>query len=104
MIAIYTPVRVKPRYWTSATLSGSVIHIATGRGILTQGTVATRGMITVEPYCNGHLEWPRSLSSPADFPERRLCGMCLERAHNTAPGSLTRPVSPRTITVHVVTT
>ncbi|TLQ43467.1 hypothetical protein [Streptomyces marianii] len=105
MVAIYTPVRVKPRYWTSQTLLGSVIHIATGRGLLTQGTVATHGQIDVEPYCNGHLEWPRALSSPADYPERRLCQLCLDKAHASESPELSPALLPlRTITVHITTT
>lgn len=86
LTAIYTPVRVKPRYWTSQVRNASVIHIATGRGVLVQGTVATRGWIMVEPYCNGRLSWPRALSSPADFPERRLCQPCLISAHTAELG------------------
>jgi hypothetical protein len=79
----YTPLRVKPRYWTSETLMGSVIHIATGRGYLTLGDVATAGQVTVEPYCNGRLTWPQALSSPDDLPSRRLCAMCVAKAHET---------------------
>jgi hypothetical protein len=76
-VAVYTPVRIKPRYWTSQTIGASVIHVATGRGVWTQGS----GQIEVEPYCYGRLEWPRPLSSPDDCPERRLCNACIEKAH-----------------------
>ncbi|MFC9910512.1 hypothetical protein [Streptomyces sp. NPDC059862] len=61
--AIYAPVRIKPHYWTSESLNGSVIHMATGRGILTQGKVATRGQIAVESHCNGQLQCESSPSA-----------------------------------------
>lgn len=79
--ALYIPVRVKPRFWTSQVLGASVIHIATGRGVRVEGSIGTHGWVYVEPYCYASLEWPRALSSPADFPERRLCSVCLVKAH-----------------------
>lgn len=88
---LYTPVRVKPRYWTTETLHGSVIHIATGRGTLHLGATAIAGSITFESYCNGSLQWPRPLSSPADFPDRRLCGRCLEKAHEAESSARATP-------------
>jgi hypothetical protein len=78
---IAAPVCIKPRYWTSSVDHASVIHIATGRGWTIYGSVATRGWVYIEPNCSAQLSRPRALSSPADFPSRRLCSTCLVNEH-----------------------
>jgi hypothetical protein len=78
---ITAPAWIKPRYWTSSVDHASVIHIATGRGWTVYGSVATRGWVYIEPNCSAQLSRPRALSSPADFPSRRLCSTCLINEH-----------------------